>query len=108
MCVFLFFLFFHFCDFRFYTSNKQNALSKKLKVRFYSKLECILENYCSKNVNQSFLRYIENTTGSVRNFAKCRLVFSLTDSEMGFAHVSAGSQVRRPVSYLQITNIFFI
>ena len=25
----------------------------------------------SKNFKQSFLRYIENTTGSVRNFAKC-------------------------------------
>ena len=36
-----------------------------------------------------------------------RLVFSLTDSDMGYVHVFAGSQVRRPVSYLQITNIFF-
>ena len=35
-----------------------------------------------------------------------RLVFSLTDSKMGYVHVFAGSQVRRPVSYLQITNIF--
>ena len=25
----------------------------------------------SKNFKQSFLRYIENTTGSFRNFAKC-------------------------------------
>ena len=31
--------------------------------------------------------------------------FSLI-SEMGYVHVFAGSQVRRPVSYLQITNIF--
>ena len=35
-----------------------------------------------------------------------RLVFSLVDSKMGYVHVFAGSQVRRPVSYLQITNIF--
>ena len=34
------------------------------------------------------------------------LVFFLTDSEMGYVHVFAGSQVRRPVTYLQITNIF--
>ena len=36
-----------------------------------------------------------------------RLVFSLTNSKMGYLHVFASSQVRRPVSYLQITNIFF-
>ena len=36
-----------------------------------------------------------------------RLVFSLTtDSNIGYVHVFAGSQVRRPISYLQITNIF--
>ena len=35
-----------------------------------------------------------------------RLVFSLTDSKMGSVHVFAGSQVCRPVSNLQITNIF--
>ena len=34
------------------------------------------------------------------------LVFFLTDSEMGYVHVFAGLQVRRPGSYLQITNIF--
>ena len=34
------------------------------------------------------------------------LVFFLTDSEMSYVHVIASSQVRRPVSYLQITNIF--
>ena len=33
------------------------------------------------------------------------LVFFLTDSEMGYVHVFAGSQVRRRISYLQITNI---
>ena len=32
--------------------------------------------------------------------------FFLTDSEMGYVHVFAGLQIRRPVSYLQITNIF--
>ena len=37
-----------------------------------------------------------------------RLVFFFTDSKMGYVHVFAGSQVRRPVSYLQITNMFFI
>ena len=36
-----------------------------------------------------------------------RLVFSLTDSKMGYVHVFAGSQVRRPVSFLKITNIFY-
>ena len=35
-----------------------------------------------------------------------RLVFSLTDSNIGYVHVFAGPQVRRPISYLQITNIF--
>ena len=35
-----------------------------------------------------------------------RLIFSLTDSNIGYVHVFAGSQVRRPISYLQITNIF--
>ena len=34
------------------------------------------------------------------------LIFFLTDDEMGYVHVFAGSQVRRPVAYLQITNIF--
>ena len=29
-----------------------------------------------------------------------RLEFSLTDSKMGYVHVFAGSQVRKPVSYL--------
>ena len=28
-----------------------------------------------------------------------RLVFSHTDSKMGYVHVFAGSQVRRPISY---------
>ena len=33
----------------------------------------IVQDKCqvSKNFRQSFLRYIENTTGSVGNFAKC-------------------------------------
>ena len=35
-----------------------------------------------------------------------RLVFSLTNSNIGYVHVFAGSQVRRPISYLQITTIF--
>ena len=49
MCAFFFFFFFFiFCDIRFHTSNKQNAISKKLQVRFYSKLECILENHCAR------------------------------------------------------------
>ena len=75
MCIIPFF--FTFCDFRLYTSNKQNAIFKKLKVRFFSKLECILENYCSTKM----LRFKEfqaviseiylDDTGSVRNFAKC-------------------------------------
>ena len=37
-----------------------------------------------------------------------RHVFSLTDSKMGYVHVLAGSQVRRPVSYLQITISFYL
>ena len=32
--------------------------------------------------------------------------FLFTDSKMDYVHVFAGSQVRRPFSYLQITNIF--
>ena len=36
-----------------------------------------------------------------------RLVFSLTDSKMGYVHAFAGSQVRRPVSYSKFTNIVF-
>ena len=35
-----------------------------------------------------------------------RLVFSLTDSKIGYVHAFAGSQVPRPISYFQITNIF--
>ena len=31
MCVRVSFFFFIFCDFRFYTSNKQNSISKKIK-----------------------------------------------------------------------------
>ena len=36
-------------------------------------LKIIVQDKCqvSKNFKRSFLRYIENTTGSVRNFAKC-------------------------------------
>ena len=34
------------------------------------------------------------------------LVFFLTGSKKGYVHVFAGSQVRRPVFYLQIINIF--
>ena len=73
------FIFFIFCDFRFYTSNKQTAISKKKKKMFDSTQNwngfwkiIVQDKYqVSKNFKQLFLRYNENATGSVRNFAKC-------------------------------------
>ena len=80
MCA-CFFFFFIFCDFRFYTSNKQNAISKKFKKsdstqNWNAFWKIIVQDKCqvSKNFKQSFLRYIEKTTGGVRNFAKYILV----------------------------------
>ena len=65
---FFFFQSFIFCDIRFYTSNKQNSTQN-----WNAFWKIIVQNKCqvSKNFKQSFLKYIENTTGSVRNFAKC-------------------------------------
>ena len=71
------------------------------------------------SVPNSISNFIQNSTGQKKTHRNVlgvrlelllsivyRLVFSLTDSKMGYVHVFAGSQVRRPVSYLQITNIF--
>ena len=78
MCVFLFFSsFFATFDFTLLI-NKILYLKKKNKSPILLKIgmhfeKIIVQDKCqvSKNFKQSFLRYIDNTTGSVRNFAKC-------------------------------------
>ena len=68
MCACFFFFSSFFATFDFILLINKNAISKKLKVRFYSlfKINAKFQRIPNK---QSFLRYIENTTGSVRDFA---------------------------------------
>ena len=75
MCAFPFFFPSFFATFDFtllinkmlYLKNYKSLILLKIG-RHFGKL---LFKINSKNFKQSFLRYIENATGSVRNFAKC-------------------------------------
>ena len=76
MCVFLLFSSF-FATFDFTLLINKMLYLKKIKSdstqNWNAFWKIIVQDKCqvSKNFKQSFLRYIENTTGSVRNFAKC-------------------------------------
>ena len=85
----------------------------KAHFNLISKTDLVIFLYINLNFIPNF---IPNSTGQkYRNVLDVRserllsivyrLVFSLSDSKMGYVHVFAGSQVCRPVSYLQITNI---
>ena len=84
MCVFLFFFSSFFATFDFtlllskmlYLKNEKSDSTQNWNAFW----KIIVQDKClvSKNFKQSFLRYIENTTGSVRNFAKCIGVAFLT------------------------------
>ena len=84
VCVFLFSLFI-FATFNFILLINNMLYLKNLKFNstrnWNAFWKIIVQDKCqvSKNFKQSFLRYIENTNGSVGNFAKCTAKPVLSD-----------------------------
>ena len=88
MCVCVFFVFFFVFFSSFFAIFDFTLLINKMLYLKYLKSDptqnwsafgkIIVQDKCqvSKNFKQLFLRYIENTTGSARNFAKCRTLGS--------------------------------
>ena len=84
-----------------FQSDKQNWF---VYVFSYS-VSNYIPNFIPNSTGQKILQCFGGTVRTFAQYCIWTRIF-LTDSEMGYVHVFAGLQVRRPVSYLQITNIF--